>query len=210
MRSVLTLVSTVLNFVALKYLPLTLTSIILFSAPIIVCLLSVTVLGERVGKWRGLAVFSGFIGVLIAFRPFDASFHPAVFLSFLGAISFSFYLLLTRRLAAVVSTDIMQFYVGLVGCVVLIPFAVLNWKPPETSTHFAILIGLDVFAWIGHEFLTRAFRYANVSVLTPYSNSFNVYLSVWRILLFDHYPDQWTRIEAMVIVFSGLMIWIRE
>lgn len=202
--------STIFNFMALKYLPLTLTSTILFSAPIIVCLLSGTVLGERVGKWRWLGILLGFTGVLIAIRPFDESFHWAVILS-LGSVScFSLYLLLTRRLAGVVASDTLQFYSGLVGFVVLLPVAIIQWKSPETLQHWLMLIGLGVFAWIGHEFLTRAYRYADASVLTPYTYSFMIYLTLWSIALFNHYPDKWTITGALIIVSSGLLIWMRE
>ena len=52
LRATLIMLSTVLNFYAVKYLPLTLTSTILFSSPLIVCALSWPLLGDRVGPWR--------------------------------------------------------------------------------------------------------------------------------------------------------------
>ena len=51
-RGSLLMGSTILNFIAVQYLPLTLTSTILFSEPIIICLLSWPLLGEKVGYWR--------------------------------------------------------------------------------------------------------------------------------------------------------------
>ena len=80
-RGLLLLVGTVANFLALKYISLTLTSTIMFSAPLIICALSGPLLGERVGVWRWSAVGVGFIGVLVAMRPFDESFHWAMLLS---------------------------------------------------------------------------------------------------------------------------------
>jgi len=35
-------------------------------------------------------------------------------------------------------------------------------------------------------------------------------LTVWSYLIFDHLPDRWTIIGAVVIVISGLIIWFRE
>lgn len=209
-RGLLILAATVFNFIALKYIPLTLTSTILFSAPIIVCLLSGTVLGERVGPWRWLAIVLGFAGVLVAIRPFDESFHWAALLSLAGATSFSFYILLTRRLSGIVASDTMQFYAGLVGCTLLFPFALVFWQEPESLAQWMLLIGLGVFAWIGHEFLTRAFGYADASLLTPYTYSFMIYLTIWSVILFDHFPDHWTMTGAAIIVSSGLLIWTRE
>ena len=210
LRGVLILGSTVLNFIALKYLPLTLTSTILFSSPIIVCLLSGTMLGERVGKWRWLAILFGFIGVLIAIRPFHESFHWATLVSLAAVTCFAFYLVLTRQLAGKVGPDTMQFGSGAVGFIALLPFTVMLWRTPDDLLQWALLTGLGIFAWAGHEMLTRAYRYADASVLTPYSYSFMIYLTVWSIVLFDHYPDRWTLIGAAIIVTSGLIIWVRE
>ncbi|MFT5113151.1 MAG: drug/metabolite transporter (DMT)-like permease [Parasphingorhabdus sp.] len=210
LRGGLVLCATVFNFVALKYLPLTLTSTILFSSPIIVCLLSGTVLGEKVGKWRWLAILFGFIGVIIAIRPFDESFHPAALLSLLGVTCFAFYLLLTRRLAGIVASDTMQFYSGAVGAIALLPVAIYQWQTPENFQHWLLMIALGIFGWIGHELLTRAYGYADASVLTPFSYSFMIYLTIWSIVLFDQYPDQWTLIGGLIIVTSGLVIWLRE
>ena len=209
-RGSLILISTLLNFFALKFLPLTLTSTILFSAPIVVCVLSSTVLGEKVGKWRWFAILLGFIGIIIAIRPFHASFHWAALLSIMAAISFAFYLLLTRKLAGLVASDTMQFYAGFVGAMVLLPFAIAQWQMPETTLEFLLLIGLGIFGWLGHEILTRAYGYADASVLTPYSYSFMIYLTIWSIVLFDQYPDNWTLLGAGIIVISGLIIWYRE
>ena len=210
LRGMLILSATVANFIALKYIPLTLTSTIFFSVPIIVCLLSGTMLGERVGKWRWLAILVGFCGILVAIRPFDASFHWAALLSLGGVTCFAVYLLLTRRFAGVISPNALQFYAGLVGTLAMLPFALYYWQWPETLAQWALLIGLGVFAWGGHEILTRAYHYADASVLTPFSYSFMIYLTIWSIVLFDQYPDGWTLIGAGLIVGSGLAIWFRE
>ena len=37
-----------------------------------------------------------------------------------------------------------------------------------------------------------------------------IYLSLWSIVLFNQYPDNWTIVGAMIIVVSGLIIWLRE
>ncbi len=209
-RGVLLLCTTVGNFVALKYIQLTLTSTIFFSVPIIVCLLSGTVLGEQVGRWRWGAILLGFVGVLIAIRPFGTDFHWAALISLAGVTCFAFYLLLTRHFAGEVPSDTMQFYTGLVGTIAVLPFAIYFWEWPQNLLEWVLLIGLGACAWIGHEFLIRAYRYADASVLTPYSYSFMLYLTLWSVVLFGHYPDRPTIIGAALVIASGLVIWVRE
>ncbi len=210
LRSLLLLYSTIANFIAVRYLPLTLTSTILFSAPIITCALSWPLLGERVGIWRWAAIMFGFCGILVAIRPFDESFHWAMFLSLSGATGFAFYSLLTRRLSGVVATGTMQFYSGLVGALAMLPFAIADWHSPQTLAGWVLLVSLGVFGWIGHEFLTRAHGFAPATVLMPFSYVFIIYLTIWSYFLFEHLPDQWTIGGAIIIVAAGLTIWLRE
>ena len=38
----------------------------------------------------------------------------------------------------------------------------------------------------------------------------NVFFTFWGFLLFGDLPDQWTVIGALVIVASGIYVWLRE
>ncbi|MEM9732833.1 MAG: DMT family transporter [Pseudomonadota bacterium] len=209
-RGCLIMVSTVLNFVALKYLPLTLTSTILFSAPMIICALAWPLLGERVGIYRTGAILLGFVGIVIAIRPFDETFHWAAIFSLSAAFCFALYTLLTRKLAGIVSTNTMQFYSGAVGFFALLPFAVWQWQNPQTLWQWLLLITLGFWGWAGHQLLTNAHRLAAASVLSPYSYSFIVYLTIYSYFLFDHLPDRWTLTGGAIIIAAGLIIWLRE
>lgn len=210
LRSALLAGSTILNFIALKFLPLTLTSTILFMAPIIVCALSWPLLGERVGPFRWTAIMVGFAGILVAIRPFDADFHWAVILSLGSVTCFAVYNVLTRMLAGVVASDTMQFYSGLVGTVAFLPFAVWEWTNPATAMGWIVMVMTGFFGWFGHELLTRAYGFAGASRLIPFGYSFMIYLTIWSYFLFDHIPEFWTVIGALIVAASGLTIWARE
>lgn len=210
LRGALLTGSTVFNFAALRYLPLTLTSTILFSAPIMICVFSWPLLRERVGPVRWSAVALGFAGVAIAIRPFDDDFHTAVLMSLMAAFCFALYSILTRKLAGEVAPDTMQFYTGLVGTVSLLPFAVLEWQTPETGFQWMVLVSLGVLGWAGHQMLTNALGFAPANLLMPFGYVFILYLTVWSYLVFNQVPDQWTVMGAAIIVVSGLIIFYRE
>lgn len=210
LRAVLLMGSTILNFTSVRYLPLTLTSTILFSAPIIICALSWPLLGERVGLWRWGAIMLGFVGILIAIRPFDESFHWAILLSLSAAFCFALYSILTRKLAGTVAVDTMQFYSGLVGTAVLLPFAIADWQNPVGLFNWTIMISMGVFGWLGHQFLTNAHGFAPASTLTPFGYTFILYLTLASYFVFDNLPDRWTILGGSIIILSGLIIWARE
>lgn len=210
LRGACLMVSTILNFWAVKFLPLTLTATILFSSPIIVCLLSWPLLGERVGRIRLGAILLGFVGVTIAIRPFDDSFQWAMLISLASAFLFALYAILTRHLAGKVSVDIMQFYSGAIGTFILLPFALWQWQSPDNAADWIFMISLGIFGWGGHQLLTTAHRFAPASTLMPFGYSFILYLTIWSFIIFDYLPDTWTIAGASIIVISGIIIWYRE
>ena len=88
----------------------------------------------------------------------------------------------------------------------LCPFSVADADQPDRRAYS----GLFGF-WLGrHQVLTIAHNYAPASTLSPFGYSFILFLTVWSYLIFDHLPDRWTIIGAVVIVISGLIIWFRE
>lgn len=210
LRGFLLMLATVNNFFVLAYLPLTLTSTIMFSTPIIVTILSGPFLGEKVGPWRWLAIIIGFVGILIAMRPFDAGFHWAMPLAFLNAMFFAIYTLMTRKLAGSVSTETLQLYGGMVGSIVLAPIAILFWQNPASLTQWLLLLGIGLAGWASHEMMTRAHGFAPASLLSPFSYSFIIFMGFWGYIIFDHIPDRWNIIGAMIIAGAGILIWQRE
>ena len=210
LRALFLMLSTIGNFVAVRYLPLTLTAIISFSAPIMICALSMPLLGERVGPWRWAAILVGFAGLLIAVRPFNATVHWAVLFSLGSAFSMAMYTLLTRKLSGSVSPTTMQFYGGLFGTVALLPFAIATWVPPDGLLAWALLIGLGFVAWLGHEIFSRAHAFATAGSLTPFSYSFILYMTAWSAGVFGQYPDGMTILGAAIVTAAGLVIWARE
>ncbi|NCX20625.1 MAG: DMT family transporter [Rhodobacteraceae bacterium] len=69
MRVVATVVTGISAFYAFSVLPLAQTYAFLFGMPLLITILSVPMLGERVGIHRGSAVIVGMIGVLVVLRP---------------------------------------------------------------------------------------------------------------------------------------------
>lgn len=209
-RGGLLLISTTSNFVALRYLDLTVSAAIMFSSPILVSALSVPLLGEKVGPWRWSAILLGFLGVLIVVRPWSAEFHWAVLFSLISATALALFSIMTRKMAGVAAPRTMQLYGGLVGTVVLLPVAIWVWDSPATPLDWTLMFAIGAFAWTGHHFFSQAHGYAPASVLMPFSYSFLIYLAISGFVVFGTVPDLMTLLGAGVIAVAGLVIWWRE
>jgi drug/metabolite transporter (DMT)-like permease len=198
------------NFIAMQYLPLTVTGAILFTMPLIVTVLSVPILGETVGWRRGLAVLAGFIGVLIIVRPGTDAFHPATLLCVGGAICAALFAIVTRLLSKTDSAATQQVYSGLIALVVITPFAFDGWVWPQDGPTWFAFIAAGIAGMLAHQLNAIAIRYAPPSVLAPFSYTELLLLAFASWLIFKEPPDIWFFVGAPLIILSGLYIWLRE
>ncbi len=209
-RGLCLLGSTVFNFTAIIFLPLTVTSAISFTVPLIVCALSIPFLGEKVGWRRWVAIAVGFLGVMIIVQPGTSAFHPAVILSLITAVFSAFYNLLTRRLAGVDSTVTQQFWASAVATACIAPFSLGSWTWPQETVTWLAFIGIGVAALVGHLVITVAHRFAPASVLAPFGYVQIMFMTASSWFVFNQPPDIWIFVGAPIVIASGLYIWLRE
>ncbi|MEO6011991.1 MAG: DMT family transporter [Devosia sp.] len=209
-RALALLGSTILNFLAILFLPLTMTSAIMFTSPLILCALSIPLLGEKVGWRRWLAILVGFVGILIIVRPGSASFHPAVILSLAAASCGAMYMLLTRKLAGIDATETQQFYAGLIASLAVFPFALSGWQWPHSGAGWFAFGFIGVTALVGHQLITVAHRFAPASVLAPFSYFQIISMTAASWLIFNQPPEMWLFVGAPIVIASGLYILWRE
>ncbi|MEM9047101.1 MAG: DMT family transporter [Pseudomonadota bacterium] len=210
LRGVFLLGGTALNFWAVRYLSLTVTAAIFFTTPLFVCLLSIPILGERIGWRRWAAIGFGFLGVLIVTRPWSAGAHWAILLSFGATLGGALYLVYTRRLAGSDSATTQQFYAALLCTLCAAPFAGEGWVWPEEAADWTAFALIGVFGWAGHQLVTVAHRYAPATTLAPFVYAQIVYMTLSSWILFGDTPDLWVGVGSAVVMASGLFIWRRE
>lgn len=210
LRSLLLVSGTALNFTALQYLPLTMTTAIFFAAPVLVCLLSIPVLGEQVGLRRFLAVLAGFAGVMIIVRPGGTGFDWHVVYALGALLCASGYFVLSRRVAGIDAVSVTQFYTAGAGVLVLLVPAAVVWHWPTEPFVWGLLLMLGSLGMLGHSLLTNAHRHAEASALAPTVYSQILYVALLSWLVFDQTPDACTLAGTLIIVASGLYIWHRE
>jgi drug/metabolite transporter (DMT)-like permease len=210
LRAVFLLTSTMMNFIALKYLPLTVTTAIFFATPMVVPLLAIPVLGERIGLRRFLAICAGFGGVLIITQPWGASFHWAMLCSLGALLSVSSYLVMTRAIAGVDNNPTGQLMTSAIPTMLIAPFALWHWVWPATPFDWAVAIAIGCFATLGHSLLTVGYRYAEASTLAPVVYIQIIYVTIISWAVFSEPPDLQTIAGTGVIVLAGLYIWLRE
>ena len=213
-RGTLMVIGTIVFVTALKYLPIADAIAIFFVEPLILTLLAPVFLSEKVG-WRPFtAVIVGMIGAFIVIRPnFQEVGWPAV-LPLIAAITFAFYLILTRRQAAQQSPVSMQFYSGIAGVVVatillllnsVFEFSVIAVITP-TGVQWILLLALGVISTVGHLLVVYAFQRGPAGLLAPFQYVEIIGATIIGLVVFSDFPDTLTWVGVAIIVVSGLYV----
>jgi drug/metabolite transporter (DMT)-like permease len=219
-RSLLVGCSILLYFGALAALPIATAGAGLFTSPIFVLLISVLVLGVRIGRWRIAAVALGFGGMLLVLRPGSAAFEPVALVPIAAGALYAAGSLATRRLCAEESPQMLTaaFFAtigvfGLVGLAVLgraegADFFRTGWQPLTAQ-----FLWLTAFQAIGSlvavGLLVRAYQIADPSYTAIFEYAFLLFAGGWAWLVFGERPDAVALAGLIAIVAAGCIIILR-
>ena len=209
-RSLVFFGSNFLFIAALPHVQLASASAIMFTTPLIVVSLSVSLLGERVGPWRSAAVVAGFCGVLVIVRPGTTVFQPAAILIMSASVCFALYQIWTRRLARYERPETLIIYTALVGAVVMILVAPWSARPPDDIADALKFASIGLLGGAAQYLIIRALQRAPASVVSPLGYSELIGAVALGYFLFGDLPDRYTWLGSAIIIASGLLVVYRE
>ena len=210
LRSVLSIIESACFILSFRYLSLADAHSIASLTPVLVVALSAIILREHVSLRTWVAIFIGFIGVLIIMRPGLSIFDPKSLIPLAGAFFLSIYQIVTRKASEKDSTETSLFYTSIVGIFLMGIIGYSFWQPlMDYSILFFIAIG--IFFSLGLYFQIIALSMARAGIIQP----FHYTLIFWAIILgyifYDDFPDIPTLIGASVITVSGIYtLYIKE
>ena len=209
-RSLLLVVATVGNFLALRWMQLDEVLSIIFTFPFVVAIVSGPMLGEWIGWRRWSAVGFGFAGVLLIVRPGFGTMHPAALFSLAATISYGFYAVITRIVARTNSNQTSLFYGNMIGALVMLPVLPFVWSAPSDWVIAAMMLATGALGSLGHFCLISGHKLAPASVLSPFVYTQLIWVVILGYLVFDHVPTGWTLGGASMVIGSGLYLLYRE
>jgi drug/metabolite transporter (DMT)-like permease len=208
-RGVALLSSSLFFITGLRYLPVAEASATSFVAPLFVTALSILFLSENVGVRRWLATIVGLCGVLVIVRPGTGAFNPASLFPVVSAFGWACTLIMTRMVSGQDRAITTMAYSSLVGFCLLTALVPLFWVTPSWRD-IALGVSVGIASTTGQWIVVLAFRYADASVLAPFSYCQLVWAAVLGFLIFGDIPDVWTVAGAAIIIGSGLYTAHRE
>lgn len=219
-RSLMLTFMWVLYYAALPYLDLSVAAAAYYTLPIFITLFSAWFARERVPPKGWLAVFLGFVGVLVILRPVSDGFTPYALLPLISAVLYALSMILTRTkcrgedplvLSAALNVG---FVVVGTSATVLLPifggndmdlgFLASDWSPMDG--YAAEAIGLMVVAiLVGSIGAAVAYQIGKPSVVGTFDFSYVGFATLAGVVFFGERPDIWSLLGIALIAAAGLI-----
>ena len=194
---------------AFTTLPLAEAYSLLFLMPAFATLLAIPALGDHVGWRRSMAIFCGFLGVVLVVRPGFHQLHPGHLAAAFAAVAAAVTMISLRSLGKTEKriTLLATLYLSMLavdGTLMLFNFTV----PDLRQAALAVLAGL--FSGFGQILMLAATRNAPPNRVAPSQYSQMIWAAVFGGVFFGEIPDPVAFAGMALIVASGLFTFLRE
>ncbi|HQT66190.1 MAG TPA: DMT family transporter [Acetobacteraceae bacterium] len=198
-------------YVAWQHMSIADSFAISYTAPLIMTLLAIPLLGERLRWRRSLSTLIGFAGVLVILHPSGHLWQPASALLLAAVVVMALNRILMRMISRTDGALTVAFWVmfmqipsGLFLLLILPWHIVLSWQ-------MALVLGFMAVAnALANALFARALALAPVSALAPFEYSTLIWGIIYGFAVFGDIPHVVTLAGAAVIAAAGLYNWHRE
>ena len=198
LRALIGVVSLAVTFAAYTHMPMADVTALLFTASLIVPVLSILFLGEHVGRHRWTAIILGFIGVLIMLQPTGNTTLIGISLALGAATIHAIMAVLLRHIGRTDGPITVTFYFLLYGAVITglaLPFLFVM----PTMAELPYIIGIGFSGALAQLCLATAFRHIEASAVSVFNYSSIIWATIIGYFV-------WGDIPPYTIIFGGTIV----
>jgi len=199
-------------YLSLIHMEFATASTIAFSGALFVTLLSIPILGHRVGIWRWSAVGVGFVGIVLVMRPDTDSFNVYALLPVCAALGYAASSVTAQLFDKSVPTALINLYAlagALTGAVMLVVFTG-GYVEVTTYQDWLWLLAMGVAGGSAVFCLVSAYRLTAPSNLAPFEYFSIPFAFLLGWMFFDEAPFHRLIPGVFLIIGGGLLIVWRE
>ncbi|SMC60004.1 DMT family transporter [Primorskyibacter flagellatus] len=209
LRTVCTVITGMSAFYAFSVLPLAQTYAILFASPLLITLMSIPLLGEKVGLHRGAAVIVGLAGVFIVLRPGTTELTLGHLAGLSAAMFSALASIIVRKIGREERSVVLMLYPMAANFIVMAVLLAFVYQPMPLL-HLGGIGVISLFGFVAGLCLIAAYKNAEAAIVAPMQYSQIIWATLFGYLLFGESVDRATIIGTSVIIISGLYIVFRE
>ena len=208
-RACLDTVNNVCVVIALRHLTLTLFYILVFTAPMVIALLSSIFLREGLPWRKGLAIGAGFAGVVIAVNPFGSA-RDGDWVGFTACMicvaCFSVNMVWSRVLTRTEHPESLTFFSGLVTAAAGFLLMLFVHAEPLTWRLLAGLFAMGLFCALGTLCFYIAVKHTSAANVSQYHYTQLITGTLLTYLIWHIRPNIYVLMGGALIFGSGLYI----
>ena len=203
------MIAIVAIFIALRKLPLATVVSISFAAPIFTTIMSIFLLNEKVGFYRWLAVFVGFIGILIISEPGLDSMNIYYVYPIIFCFGLSYVAIAIKQLSSTEPVWLISFYFSF--SIMIMSFFTIpqGWIMPLPKDLFLLSL-LGILGGLANLWLTQSYKYSDVSLVTPLKYLSLVFAIIFGYFIWTEIPTFKTLLGSLLVIISSIIIFRRE
>lgn len=195
-------------------LPIATVTALGFAMPLFLTILSVPLLGERVGLRRGCAVAVGLAGVLIMLRPWRQATAslPAGPVAWVvtGVLAWALTMITIRKMGAAGERNLpIVLWYSLGSTVIAAVLTVPVWITPDWL-QLGVMLTVGLVSALAQMLMTEGYRTGETTLVAPFEYAAILYTTLLGALVWGEYPDAWNLLGIAILVCAGLYIWRRE
>ena len=209
LRGVVSIAAMMSWFYGLSMVPLAEATALSFTNVIFGSLAAIIFLREKMTMARGIAVFIGFVGVLVILRPGFVQMDIGVVCVLFSALCWGCSVVIVKQLGRTDAAVSIVAWVGLQLSILSLPFALSVWVWP-TMEEWLWLSLLGTLATIGHLCMVQGLKLTDAMTIFPLDFTRLIWASLFGLFIFSEWPDVWTFVGAGIIVISGTFMLYRE
>ncbi|MDA9655821.1 DMT family transporter [Alphaproteobacteria bacterium] len=209
LRSFLSILESACFVLAFRYLSLADAHSIGGLTPIIVVIFSSIFLKEKITPKIWLAIFMGFIGVLVIMRPGLSIFDTKSLIPLSAALFLGLYQVVTRKASEYDQNETSLFYTAITGILIMGSISFFYWIPINLS-FILLFMGVGVFYSLGLYLQIIALSKARASIVQPFHYTLIFWAIIFGFIFYNDVPDLFTITGATIIASSGIYIFLKK
>lgn len=208
-RTAAAVLTAICAFYAFSVLPLAQVYAFIFAAPLLITILSIPILGERVGIHRWVAVVVGLGGVLYVLRPGAEPLSLGHLAGLGAAVGSALASVIVRKIGKDERSAVLMLYPMMVNFLMMAAILPFVYQPMPLAD-MGLVAFVSILAFAAALLVIAAYRRGDAAVVAPMQYSQILWAAVFGLAFFEELPDTETIIGAGIVILSGLYIVVRE
>lgn len=193
-----------LSFYTISKIDLAQSSMLNYTSPIFVAILSFFFLQERPGAELVSYIVLAFFGAALIVKPGMSVTNLAGFAGLLSGFFAALAYVSIKKLHDTDAPSTMVFYFSWITSVVAVFFYSTFMVPNAFESILLIAIGL--FGTVAQLIMTESYKYASAIVVSPFSFSGVLFSGFWGLVLWKEVPDTLSFLGGLLIISCGIGI----